>query len=177
MEEFAYEVKIPKERVAVVIGKKGETKKEIENTTNSSIMIDSKEGDVMIKSSDGLSIMLAKEIIIAIGRGFNPDIAMFLLKQDYCFELINLADYAGKSKNKLERLKGRAIGSEGKSRRTIEILTETNISIYGKTIGIIGEIANVQAAKKAIENLLEGSQHSNVYKLLERKRKDLKMKP
>ena len=33
MAEFAYQVKIPKERVAVLIGKKGEVKKQIEETT------------------------------------------------------------------------------------------------------------------------------------------------
>ena len=175
MEEYTYEIKIPRERVAVLIGRKGEMKKGLEHATKSKIMVDSKEGDVEIKGKDGLSIMSAKDIVMAIGRGFNPEIAMLLLKPDYGFELISIADYAGKSKNKLERLKGRVIGAEGKSRRTIETLTETKLSVYGKTIGIIGEIENVGIARKAIENLLNGAQHSSVYRWLEKKRKDLKM--
>lgn len=174
MEEYSYEIKIPKERVAVLIGKKGEVKKEIEQATNSRINVDSTEGDVAIRGNDSLGMLSAKEIVLAIGRGFNPETAMLLLKQDYCFELMNMADYAGKSKNTMERLKGRIIGSEGKARRTIETLTETNISVYGKTVGIIGEITNVDFARKAIEQLLEGSQHSGVYKWLERKRKRFK---
>ncbi len=40
-EEF---VRIPKERVAVVIGKKGETKKEIEKRTKTRVEIDSETG-------------------------------------------------------------------------------------------------------------------------------------
>lgn len=175
MEEYTYEIKIPRERVAVLIGRKGEVKKEIEQATKTRINVDSTEGDVSIRGSDSIGMLSAKDIISAIGRGFNPEIALLLLKHDYCFELMNIADYAGKSRNTMERLKGRIIGSEGKSRRTIETLTETSISVYGKTAGIIGEIANVDCARKAIEKLLEGSQHSGVYKWLEKKRKDLKM--
>lgn len=174
-EEYSYEIKIPKERVAVLIGKKGEIKKEIEQATKSRISVDSREGDVVIKGKDSLGMFSAKEIVLAIGRGFNPEIALLLLKQDYCFELVSLADYTGKSKNKLARLKGRIIGSEGKARRVIETLTETYVSVYGKTVGIIGEVANVSCARKAVEKLMSGSQHSGVYKWLEKKRKNLKM--
>lgn len=176
MEEYSYEVKIPKERVAVLIGRKGEIKKEIEDATKSRIFVDSDEGDVMITGKDSLGMFSAKDIITAIGRGFNPETAMLLLKQDYCFELIKLSDYVGKSKNKLERLKGRLIGTEGKTRKVIEMLTETNISIYGKTVGIIGQPENVECARMAVEKLLSGSQHSGVYSWLEKKRKDLKMR-
>lgn len=175
-EEYSYGIKIPRERVAVLIGKKGEIKREIEQATKTRLVIDSDEGDVMIKGKDSIGMMSAKDIVVAIGRGFNPDVAMLLLKQDYCFELINITDYAGKSRNTMERLKGRIIGSEGKSRRAIETLTETSISVYGKTAGIIGEIANVDLARRAVERLLEGSQHAGVYKWLEGKRKDLKMR-
>ncbi|PIN86083.1 RNA-processing protein [Candidatus Woesearchaeota archaeon CG10_big_fil_rev_8_21_14_0_10_44_13] len=175
MEEYTYEIKIPRERVAVLIGKKGEIKREVEQATKTNIDVDSTEGDVLIRGKDSIGMLSAKDVVMAIGRGFNPEIALLLLKQDYCFELISIADYAGKSRNSMERLKGRIIGSEGKSRRTIETLTETNLSVYGKTVGIIGEIANVDCARKAIEKLLEGSQHAGVYKWLEKKRKDLKM--
>ena len=37
--EFSYELKIPKERVAVLIGKKGEIKKRIEDETSSKIFV------------------------------------------------------------------------------------------------------------------------------------------
>ena len=45
---YTYELKIPKERVAVLIGKKGETKSKIEQETNVEIKIDSLEGDVFL---------------------------------------------------------------------------------------------------------------------------------
>ena len=72
------------------------------------------------------------------------------------------------------RLKGRVIGEQGKARRTIENLTETDISVYGKTVSIIGEIEHVSVAKRAILSLLSGSPHSRVYSWLEKKRKEMK---
>ena len=115
------------------------------------------------------------EIIKAVARGFNPDIASLLLRQDYCFEILILSDYA-KEKNRGIRLKGRIIGSEGKTRKIIEELTETHISVYGKTIGIIGLPENVAVARGAIESLLKGAPHSSVYRWLEKRSKELRMK-
>jgi ribosomal RNA assembly protein len=171
--EYSHELKIPKERIAVLIGKKGQTKKEIEEATNSDIKIDSKEGDVVIKGQDALTLFSARDVLRAIGRGFNPDIAMQILKSDYSLEIINIHDFI-RSKNDSARLKGRVIGTEGKSRSHIEELTETSICVYGKTISIIGRQENTGIAKKAIEMLLKGSPHANVYKWLERIRRKMK---
>ena len=175
MAEYLYDTKIPKERIAVLIGKDGITKKQIESATNIKLKIDSKEGDVFLEGEDALGLYSAREVVKAIGRGFNPDIALLLLKQDYMLEMINMADYI-RSKNSMIRLKGRVIGAEGRSRKTIEELTETYISVYGKTIGIIGFSENVAMAKKAVESLLSGSPHSSVYKWLEKRRSDMKRK-
>jgi ribosomal RNA assembly protein len=171
--EFSYELKIPKDRLAVLIGTKGEVKKMIEDETKSKITIDSNEGEVRISGEDSLGLFSAREIIKAIGRGFSPEIALHILKSDYSFELLNIADYIGNSKDAARRLKARVIGSEGKTRRYIEQTTETNLSVYGKTIGIIGEAENVMLARRGIESLLAGSTHASVYKWLEKKKKEL----
>ncbi len=174
MEEYSYELKIPRERVAVLIGKEGEMKKNIEADTNTRIKVDSREGDVFVYGRDALGLYTCREVIRSIGRGFNPEIAKLLLKQDYVFEVISLNDYTGKSKNTLLRLKGRVIGREGKSRKLIEELSEAYVSVYGKTIGIIGLPESASMAKNAIESLLKGSTHANVYKWLEKRRRELK---
>ena len=173
MVEYSNELKIPKERIAVLIGIKGSTKREIEKATNSKIEIDSKEGDIIVSGEDALSLMTAREVLRAIGRGFNPDIALLALKSDYTFELFNISDFA-KSQNDAIRLKGRVIGSEGKSRHQLEELTETNICVYGKTIGIIGRMENVGIAKRAVDMLLKGSTHPSVYSWLEKTRRKMK---
>lgn len=176
MEEFQYDLRIPKARVAVLIGKEGATKKEIEEETKTKINVDSKEGEVSVIGDNALGLYSAREVIKAIGRGFNPEIALLLLKQDYILEIIPLVEYCGKSKDTMLRLKGRAIGKEGKARRVIEELTGCSICVYGKTISIIGIVEMVAYAKKAIENLLRGSTHANVYKFLEKKRREIKRK-
>ncbi len=174
MTSYSYELKVPQERVAVLIGKKGEVKKNIETDTKTKIKVDSLEGDIFIYGEDALGLYTAREIINAIGRGFNPEIAKLLLKQDYVFESIGLNEYTGKSKNTLLRLKGRVIGKEGISRKLIEELSESYISVYGKTIGIIGTAESSSMAKRACEALLKGSTHASVYKWLEQKRREMK---
>jgi len=170
-EEFSYELRIPRERVAVLIGKRGEIKRSLQKETKTKLVVNSQEGEVWITGRDALLLYLAREIIRAIGRGFNPDVARQLLKQDYSLEIISIAEHV-RGTNDLKRLRGRVIGEGGKSRRTIEELTETSICVYGKTAGIIGPAENLPDAHKAIERLLTGSPHAHVYKWLERRRKE-----
>ncbi|MBL7056350.1 RNA-processing protein [Candidatus Woesearchaeota archaeon] len=174
MAEYSYELKITKERVAVLIGKDGEVKKNLEKETKTRIKIDSKEGEIFIYGEDALGLYTCRELVRAVGRGFNPEIAKLLLKQDYILEILSLSEYVGKSKDAMIRLKGRVIGREGKSRKIIEDLTESYISVYGKTISIIGETEGASMAKRAVENLLKGSTHANVYKWLEKRRREIK---
>ena len=57
----------------------------------------------------------------------------------------------------------------------IEELTNTEISIYGNTIYIIGDFEEMAAAESAVDMLLSGSEHATVYHFLEYKRRDLKV--
>jgi ribosomal RNA assembly protein len=171
-DQFTHELKVPEDRIAVLIGADGETKKQIEEETGCSLDI-SKEGEVTITGDDGLKLYTTQDIVKAIGRGFNPKIALLLLKQDYAFELIEMTDVAGKSKNTMQRLKGRVIGKGGKSREEVERLTDTHISVYGKTVCIIGEIQQVAITRQAVSMLLGGAMHKTVYKFLEMKKKEM----
>jgi len=172
---YNLELKIPKERVAVIIGKSGEVKKELEEYASVRIEVDSKEGDVKIIGDDSLKMYAVKEVIRAVGRGFNPELAKLLFKQDFVLEVVSLLDYV-KHKGHFERIKGRVIGANGKSRGTIENLTGTFISVYGKTVSILGRADDVVVSKKAVESILLGSPHANVYKWLEKNRRILKEK-
>ena len=169
------EIKIPKERIPMLIGPKGSTKRKIQKLTNTSIKVNSKEGDVFIESEDGFNCLISLNIVKAIGRGFNPEIAVDLINDDFSLEIIDIHDFSGTSKKKEERLKSRVIGTKGKARNTLEKITNTKICVYGKTISIIGHIEKVLQAKKAIENLLKGSKHGNVYKYVEKEKKKSKL--
>jgi len=172
-QEYSYDLKITKERIAVLIGTKGQIKQDLEKETGCRINVDSKEGDVNISGKDAIMLFALREVIKAVARGFNPDIARQLLKQDYILEIIPLNDYS-REKSHQQRLKGRVIGMEGKARNTIEALTECSISVYGKTIAMIGTVEMSSICRKAVESLLSGSPHANVYKWLERQRRLMK---
>jgi len=173
-EEYSYTIKIPKDRIAVLIGVKGKDKKELEEYSSARINVDSKEGDVTITGKDAVKLYTLREVIKAIGRGFKPETAELLLRPDYMLEIINLSDYGIDNKNKLKRVKARIIGTKGKARRTIEELTGTFLSVYGKTVSIVGECAYVGNAKRAVELLIKGSMHSTVYKWLENQRRKMR---
>ncbi len=162
-------LKIPKERVAVLIGTKGSTKREVEEKTKTKITIDSSEGDVDIsaKEENWQGVMHASEIARAIGRGFSPEHAMLLLNEDYSLEVIGVAEVVGKSEKALAQKRARVIGTGGRTREAIERNTKCKIFVYGKTISIIGPIAEIPKAEKAVEMLLEGATHKKVYDFLE----------
>ncbi|MAG45400.1 MAG: RNA-processing protein [Nanoarchaeota archaeon] len=167
------ELKIPKARIAVLVGVKGKTKRLLEKKTKTKLKIDSQEGLVDIQGTS-MAVFQTELIIKAIGRGFNPEVALSLLDEENCFELIDITSFAGKSKDKLKRIKSRLIGTKGKCRKFIENMCDIHISIYGKTVSIIGKVENVQIARLAIQDILSGAPHGPVYKTLEEKMHSLK---
>ena len=105
-------------------------------------------------------MMPAENIIRAIGRGFSPENAMELLDEEKTLYIIHLSDNA----RSLKRIRSRLIGTGGKARRNIERFTHTKISVYGKTVSIIGSYEDVEKAKGAVEKLISGVSHRSVYK-------------
>lgn len=167
------EIRIPKERVSILIGKEGSDKKKIEKKTNTKLKIDSEDGMVTIEG-EFLDVFNAKPIIRAIGRGFNPSVAEELMDEDYLLEVINIKDFV-KTDNDVIRVKARIIGKNGTCRQNLEALTNTKIVVYGKTVGIIGQIADCLMTRHAIEKLLGGAKHGNVYKWIENKKREEKI--
>ncbi len=173
--EFNYQVRIPKERIAVLLGVKGVTKKLVEKRLDIKMKIDSEDGIVDLLGDDSLNLLIAQSVVKAIGRGFNPDIALNLLEENNQLEIIDITDFTGDSKKKLIRIRARVIGEGGKTREYIEKLTETHIVIYGKTVGIIGNYEVVGLVRRAFEGLLSGQRHSTVYTWLEKNVKERKI--
>lgn len=158
------QVRIPDERVGVLIGEGGETKREFEDLTDCSLTI---EDNLAKVDGDVLEEMKAQEVVKAIGRGFSPERAFHLLEKNKMLYLIDIGNFADTS-NAEERLKGRVIGRDGETRRHVEKQTETDISVYGGTVAIIGKGRNVEVAREAIRMLLKGSSHSTAYNYLEK---------
>jgi ribosomal RNA assembly protein len=168
-------IKIPLDRVAVLVGPKGRIKELIEEKSTAPLNIDSQTGDVEImEPKDALSGLRTREVIQAIARGFSPEKALRLFDDELLmFETIDLSNIARTEKD-LQRLKGRIIGKDGKSREVFESLTGSRISVYGKTICLIGYPEHNAVARAGIDMLLKGSTHGPVYKFLEKKKSELK---
>ena len=169
---------IPRDRIGVLVGPKGSVKTAIEQKLFVDLKIDSDSGDVDIgvkpDSPDPSAALRAKDIVLAIGRGFSPQRAFSLFNEDMTFDIVDLHDYFGKNEAEIKRVDGRIIGSEGKSRRNLEQLTGALISVSGHTVSIIGPFESVSTAKDALEKLIEGRQHNTVYKFLRKKRSQTK---
>jgi len=174
-------VRIPKDRIGALIGPDGRVKERIEKQLSIEMVIDSETGDVTLTLSpnaqDPSVLFRAKELVTAVGRGFAPDRAFRLLQdEDALLDVIDLREIFGRAESDIQRLKGRIIGQEGKTRRIIEELTDADVSVYGHTISIIADADEMDIAKEAIRMLLQGRQHSSVYRFLHRKRRELKKK-
>jgi len=174
-------VKIPKDRIGALIGPEGRVKERIEKQLSIQLGIDSESGDVTLTLSPNVEdpsvLFRAKEVVTAVGRGFSPERAFRLIQdEDALLEVIDLREIFGRSLSDLERVKGRIIGQEGKTRKIIEELTDADVSVYGHTVSIIADADEMDIAREAIKMLLQGRQHSSVYRFLHRKRRELKKK-
>ncbi len=170
-------IKLPKDRVGALIGKKGETKQMLEERTGVLIDIDSETGEVTLeteKAKDPILGLKVIEIIKAIGRGFSPERATRLFEDDVYLRGFDIRDYTGKNRKHIRRVRARIIGSKGKTRQLIEELSNTEVSIYGNTVYVIGELEELDIAETAIDMILSGSEHAAVYRYLEGKQRDRK---
>jgi ribosomal RNA assembly protein len=160
-------VRIPEERVRIFKRDK-KFKENLEKFTESKIRFNE---DVEIECEDTLKLLRIKLVVQAFGRGFDSEASMNLLDEDYYLEIIEIKEYSGKSRERMLTLKGRVIGTQGKTKKMLEDISETKLAIYGKTICIIGTWDRVMIAKKAIEMILTGRLHTTVYKFLEKQRR------
>ncbi len=177
MEQKTY-IRIPDDRVGVLIGPQGKNRKKIESTFGVGIIVESDTGNVEIKvnedQTDVSVLFTVKKIVQAIGRGFSPRNAMALEDEEKDFMVIDLEEYVGTSKNAQNRVRGRIIGKGGKSRELLEELTECTFSVYGGTVGLIGPYDMLPVAKESVEMLLRGSFHKTVWNHLYAYRRKMK---
>ncbi|MBN2154975.1 MAG: RNA-processing protein [Candidatus Lokiarchaeota archaeon] len=195
-----------KDRVAVLIGKNGITKKKIQFLTNTQIEVDSTTGEYSIipvedqeddtpemqnildqlditpeslniyKESPNFGMWTAKKIIEAINMGFKPEKAFKLINQDCIFEIISLEDILGNSQKTIKRIKGRLIGEKGIMRKSIEKYTNAHISVYQNQIGFIADFDSLKIAQKAVDMIIEGLPHKTVLAFLQKRYREKKEK-
>jgi len=163
-------IRIPEERVKILIGKEGRTKRMLEEKCKVSLAVDS-EGEVHI-TGDPTDVFFATDVIKAIGRGFEPRTALKLLGQDFGLYIMPLKEIANSDKS-IKRLKGRVIGEKGTIRMEIERATDAKLCVYGSTIGIIARADTMHHAKEAVDMLLRGAKHNSVLNYLAKARREI----
>lgn len=169
--------RIPAERLGVLIGPDGATKRRLQQSTGTQIAVDSATGEVTIDETgapDPVLALKARDVVQAVARGFSEDRAFRLLEEDAYLDILDIKDFAH-SKNRVAQIRARLIGTRGKTRRIIEELTGVDVSVLGHTIAMIGGAFEMAIAREAVVMLLRGSEHKTVYRFLERKRADLKV--
>jgi len=168
-------VKIPLDRVGALIGPGGTVKATLERRAEVRLEIDSQTGDVEIEESPKtppLRALQVEEVVRAIARGFSPENAYALFRDDVYLAVMDIRDYTGHREARQRQIRGRVIGEKGRTRRMIEDLTACKLAIQGNTVAIIGEMGLIDTAKRGVDMILSGSEHSTVYGFLERKRKE-----
>lgn len=145
----------------------------VEEATGTKISIEKSKSQIIIdvcEETDRWDPMRARDFFRAIILGFKVEEALKILTQDVFLEYIDLKDWAGDSREDLIRLKGRVIGAGGKAKRLISEYTGASIVVGDKYVALLGGFEEIEAARRAIEMLLSGAQHSTVYRFLERER-------
>lgn len=133
---------------------------------------DSDDADILITGKNGMQEYFISEILEALASGFDLKIAILLENEEFVFKKINLRTYAKGSR--LPVVRGRIVGSQGRSKKVIQSLTDCFISLSDNYVAIIGKPESIELASKAIESLIRGTKHANVFKFLERSQGTLK---
>jgi ribosomal RNA assembly protein len=150
---------VPEERVGVLTR---EVLNRLEKETGVKTII---EGNGVMLDGEGLGMLTARNFIKAVGRGFSPERAWKLLGEDQTLEIIELG---GLTEKRQKEIKARVIGTGGRMRERIEEITRTSISVYGKTVSVIGGWQEAHNAREAIEMIIKGAEISTVNRWLEK---------
>ena len=152
----------------------GKNKRELEKKLGVSIKI---EGKKITIDGEPIAEFTALQILNAINFGFSSKKALFLLDTEMQFKILNIKNFT-RRKN-LREIKSRLIGTEGKTKKTIEEVADCNIVINEKDneVGIIGLADSMGDVTTAIANLIRGSKQANVYRYLENMNREKRKYP
>lgn len=151
--------KIHSEKLPRILKNKKRLEKELD------IKITNRGKEIFVEGKS-LKEYFAVLVIDALNFGFPFKQAILLKEEDMVFEILNIKDYT--NRKKLENVRSRIIGKQGKTLKTLEQLTKCFLEVRENKIGIIGDAEQIENAQRAIISLIKGSKQSNVYSYLEK---------
>lgn len=147
------------------ISKIKKNKKLLEKELNVKLSFTGKNGVV---EGNAVAEYLTIKIIEAMNLGFTAKEALLLKDEHFLFEIISIKDHT--KRRDLERIRGRLIGTKGKTKNQLQELSNCFVSIHDSKIGIIGEIKDMEIARQAVISLIKGSKESQIFGFLEREK-------
>jgi ribosomal RNA assembly protein len=135
----------------------------IEEKLKVNIIFRKKIGSIKGKEFDEF---LAEKILRAVDFGFSIEDAMRLVSEDFILDFMDIKSHT-RRKN-MKDVKGRVIGRKGKALSTIEKLTGAVMVVHDNTVGFIVHTDRLEQIVQALESLIGGSKHGNVFAYLEK---------
>ncbi len=125
-------------------------------------------GSLVFVEGEGEDEYVACEVIEAINLGFSVKKAILLANDDFILEKINIKDVTKRSD--LGRIRGRVIGTNGRTKKTMESLGDCFISVHDNVVGVIGRADEIEPTLTALTALIKGKKQTKTYSYLERER-------
>jgi len=129
----------------------------------------SNKGKLIFVEGSAENEFLTIDILNAINYGFSMECSLKLKQEDALFQTLNIKDIT--KRQDLERVRARIIGTQGKTLKTLQKITNCDFSLHDNKIGIIGDALDVEDGIQAITSIVQGSKQGNVYARAERQKK------
>jgi len=153
------------------IGKIIGNKKRIESELKVKI---TNKGKIIFINGKAEGEFTAVQVISAVNLGFSVERALLLKDEKMLFQTLNIKEIT--KRHNLDEIRGRIIGTKGRTLKTLNKLTNCAISLKDNQIGIIGNAEEIEDAIQALTSLVQGSRQGNVYGRLEREKKQKRMR-
>jgi len=139
------------------------TKEELKRITG--VNIDNRGKEIYLEGKPE-DEFIAEKIVDALDFGFPFSSAITIKQDNFHFEILDIKDYT--PRKDLEIVRGRIIGKDGRTLKTLAILSNCFFEIKGNQIGIIAPVENIKSARESIVSLIRGSKQASVYRFLEK---------
>ena len=156
------------EHVGSIIRNKNELQREL------GVTIENKGMNVFV-DGDGDKEFIAIKVIEAMDLGFSIDKALSIKNENIIFQILNIRDLTRRTD--IARIRGRLIGTDGKTLKTLDKLTDCFVAVSDNQVGIIGDAEAIKEAIISVTSLVQGSKQGNVYARLEREMKNKRENP
>ncbi|MEA3329212.1 MAG: hypothetical protein U9Q06_00530 [Nanoarchaeota archaeon] len=142
-----------------------QNKKDLEDKLNVKITV---KGTSVSVDGEADDEYFAQRVIEAMDFPFLVEDCLLLKDDSFMFEVINIKEFT--KRHDLDVIKGRLIGTKGKTLKVLEHLSDCEIAVKDNSVAIIGPAEFFGSARQAIISLIQGARQGHVYGNLERGR-------